>query len=360
MNRQKQTELPFQMFTDSTIYILAPAGTASGGQEALHQLAYYLISEGFTAQMAYYGSGETRVHPRYVQYSIPCCTISEIIDSKQNILISPESVTHFLSHFLHIRKAIWWLSVGFYRSSIRDLNWLRLLTDFLQGKTERLKEKLPRRNRVYRFDNDSVLNFTASHYAYDFVQKRGGTPSFLIEPLGIEFIQRVINSEPADLSGSNRKNQILYNPVKKSTAMTKLMKKFPHHVYIPLTGLTAEQLTNLMNESKLYVDFGKFPGPERLPKEAAVCGCCILTGTRGASAFHGDVPIPQQCKLATSSIKNINNRISEMLDTYSTSIDLFQEYREMTYNLESQFRTQIHSLFVKTNQPSPSPSRDIP
>jgi len=43
---------------------------------------------------------------------------------------------------------------------------------------------------------------------------------------------------------------------------------------------------------KLYVDFGKHPGKDRMPREAAVHGCCIITGRRGAAGNPFDIPIP--------------------------------------------------------------------
>ena len=49
---------------------------------------------------------------------------------------------------------------------------------------------------------------------------------------------------------------------------------------------------------QVYIDFGHHPGQDRLPREAAACGCLVVTGTRGSAGFHADVPLPPALKLA--------------------------------------------------------------
>ena len=61
--------------------------------------------------------------------------------------------------------------------------------------------------------------------------------------------------------------------------------------FIPLKGYNQKELISLFRESMVYMDFGFFPGAERLPKEAVINGCLIITGRNGASDFHGDVHI---------------------------------------------------------------------
>ena len=56
--------------------------------------------------------------------------------------------------------------------------------------------------------------------------------------------------------------------------------------FIPLRGLSREQLNDLFFKAKIYIDFGKFPGKDRLFREAALNNCCILTGKFGALYFY--------------------------------------------------------------------------
>ncbi len=54
------------------IYIFCPAGNATGGPEALHQLAYHLNNLGFNAFMFYYSTPDSNgiVHESYKKYQV--------------------------------------------------------------------------------------------------------------------------------------------------------------------------------------------------------------------------------------------------------------------------------------------------
>lgn len=344
-----------QIHKNTTIYILAPSQSASGGQEALHQLAFYMQKEQYPVMMSYYGHNGigTPVHSKYEQYSIPY-NLYEEIEDKKNIIICPEIATDLLYHFQNVTKAVWWLSIGFFKSEKRYASRLRILTNMLRFKFTRVKESLKKRKEILNFNDTSIYHFTGSHFALHFIQKQGiHSGNLLIEPLGRDFIDTVITPyhQSINLTSKNRKKQILYNPLKPSILMRKFMKAFPHYTYIPLKGLTPEGLVSLMKESRLYIDFGKFPGPERLPKEAAICGCCILTGTNGAAAFYGDVRIPEEFKISHNDLPKIKEKIDDLLDNYDDNIAKFQPYRDMVLSLESNFIGQIKQYFVKNHTP---------
>lgn len=55
--------------------------------------------------------------------------------------------------------------------------------------------------------------------------------------------------------------------------------------WVPLIGMTTEEMRSCMSKSKVYIDFGNHPGKDRIPREAAISGCIVITGKRGAAAF---------------------------------------------------------------------------
>ena len=73
-----------------------------------------------------------------------------------------------------------------------------------------------------------------------------------------------------------------------------------------------------------------------LLQEAVLFGCAIITGKRGASGFHGDVPIPDEYKFGdpVSQIDEIVAKIRYVLDNYENVYSDFDEYRETVLNLE--------------------------
>ena len=95
--------------------------------------------------------------------------------------------------------------------------------------------------------------------------------------------------------------------------------------------------------AKLYVDFGPFPGAERIPKEAALFGCCIITGRNGASNYYGDVPIPDEYKFADymSQTDVIIEKIRDVLKYYDVCKSNFENYRKMVLALEENFMNSL-------------------
>ena len=45
------------------------------------------------------------------------------------------------------------------------------------------------------------------------------------------------------------------------------------------------------------MDFGYHPGKDRMPREAAMAGCCLITGIKGSAGNAIDVSIPAKYKL---------------------------------------------------------------
>jgi len=69
------------------------------------------------------------------------------------------------------------------------------------------------------------------------------------------------------------------------------MLKIP---FINLRGLPREKVLEALQKCKLYVDFGFHPGKDHLPREAAMCGCVVVTNKSGSAAYDEDVPIREK------------------------------------------------------------------
>ena len=74
----------------------------------------------------------------------------------------------------------------------------------------------------------------------------------------------------------------LFNPIKGIDKTLEFIKKSDARIkWRALKGLTPEQMREVMLQSKVYIDFGNHPGKDRIPREAATCGCCVLTNKNG-------------------------------------------------------------------------------
>lgn len=100
-----------------------------------------------------------------------------------------------------------------------------------------------------------------------------------------------------------KEDVVLYNP-KKGAAFTKALREMAQDLrWVPLIGMTTEEMRSCMSKSKVYIDFGNHPGKDRIPREAAISGCIVITGKRGAAAFAEDVCIPETYKFDESCAK---------------------------------------------------------
>lgn len=102
-----------------------------------------------------------------------------------------------------------------------------------------------------------------------------------------------------------------------------------------------------MSDAKLYIDFGNFPGKDRLPREAALNGCCIISGKNGASFFFEDLPIPSAFKFETKrkNIVKISAMIKKVLTNYNELQQQFLDYRNIIMKEEDIFKQEIDSFF---------------
>jgi hypothetical protein len=91
---------------------------------------------------------------------------------------------------------------------------------------------------------------------------------------------------------------VAYNPAKGLPATQRVIRALDGvTTFHPIKGLTHAETVELLKGSLIYLDLGGHPGRDRLPREAAVAGCVVLVGKRGAAANDIDIPIPDEYKL---------------------------------------------------------------
>ena len=122
----------------------------------------------------------------------------------------------------------------------------------------------------------------------------------------------------------------------------------PGYNFVALKGFNREQLNEIMDKAKLYIDFGEFPGKDRLPREAVLHDCCIITGRKGASFFYEDMPIDDFYKFEANSnnLDAICLGIQNVIINYESCIGDFSDYRNLIRNEQKIFNSQIDSIFL--------------
>ncbi|WP_045798006.1 hypothetical protein [Streptococcus equinus] len=326
------------------IYIICPKKYASGGPDALHQLSYYINRIGFKSVYMVYTDlkkGEEGLNPNYKLYNTKSVRISEIIDSERSLIVIPENLFRYSSLFKNANTSIWWLSVDNFNKKSIKYDFKQLLLSLICFDWESFFIYF----KLIFFKNKKECNyFSASYYANDFLNKRGIKNYLLIEPISLEFLNEYKKSLNYK-EGAERKKQILYNPKKGYELTKKIMQYNNHYTFIPLTGYSFKELIDLYKTSSLYIDFGSFPGAERMPKEAVLFGCNIVTGRHGASRYYKDVCIPDKWKFEDNQIIEICEAIRENVENYDDCRKDYVDYKRRVIELEEEFVNHLKLYF---------------
>lgn len=351
------------IYNDTKVFIACPANAATGGPELLHQLGYSLINNlNISAFMYYYNFDsskfETPVHPEYKTYKVPyVLEISHEEDVEKNVLIVPEvfDALSLLPKYRNIRKGIWLLSVdNYYYSRLKK-------TDFffkrIVNKIFRFFNKLPvydihaNKNlqvlkKKYSYVDDKLLNLAnfylaQSYYAMEWFKE--------LKPL--YYLSDFINPDflKTQIDLSQKRNIVVYNPKKGTSFTKKIISQSKGIEFVAIINMSRKEIIQTLQKAKVYIDFGNHPGKDRLPREAAILGCCIITGRRGSAAYFQDVPIPDKYKFedVEENIPAIIEKIKYCLDNYEDCYKNFEYYRNVIRQEQQKFVEDLKKIFVK-------------
>lgn len=323
------------------IYILCPAYYVTGGTELLHQLVFKLNHIFHVDAYIYYVdiNWKFEVPPtpkRFFKY-INDCFVEEIEDNEDNVLVVPENFSNYLFRFSKIRRVLWWLSV--------DNFFLQFKWHYqTESKTKRLKRRIRKvfngfpYNRLQRLKDPGVvfLHLVQSQYAYEFLRKYNLGPITWLS----DYINPEITSEKNTLS---KKDQVIYNPMKGKEFTAKLMAYAPEINWVALQRMSPSEVAARMAESKVYIDFGHHPGKDRIPREAVLNDCIILTNRKGAAGNEVDLPIPYSFKFEESNenIQQIISKIRFCFANYATVKNDFTVYKERIKSEELVFESEL-------------------
>jgi len=319
------------------LQVVAPVGAQSGGPESLHNLARLAMRLGFDVEIVYFPYGEGHQVPgRYVHYQIPVSTLK---DELNIAVVFPEIYCMQALSLKKARPLIWWLSVDFFKRikyhSLRDK--VRYFLMALRGERPFGGVKTLR----------GITHLTKAAYDRAFLEKNeitgmqlsGPISSFYLQPWPVELIIK-------------KQNTILYSTHRNTKVVAALIVSFPEFNFIPLSGLSEQQLRELYLSSKLFIDFGNHPGKERMPREAVISGCCVLTGLLGSAANDEDIPIPKRFKLDVEDphfydiFKSI---VSDIFINFSIISKDFDLYRSEIYDDPAQQERDLIQISTKIN-----------
>lgn len=299
------------------IYIYTPQGFETGGIELLHQLCHELNNhEDINAYI--WNEKSVSISETYKQYGNSGVVTD--LPPKGSVLIFPESWVRKANEprYKDYQKVIYFMSVYYYEANIP-------------------KDQ-------YMVFPENTIFLSQSWYAYWYLQGKHIESIYVTDYLNDEYMT-------ADLR-KPRKRQILYNPKKGLEVTKRIMAELPDEKFVPIVNMTVAEIKSLMEESMLYIDFGNHPGKDRIPREAAMCGCCVITNREGSAAYYEDVSIPNEYRIdmtCENSLDEAARMIKYCLnhyDDYLLSAD-FMEYRFRIIDEKVNFKEGVMTLVKK-------------
>lgn len=358
--------MSIKVYSNTKFFIACPANNATGGPELLHQLCYHLINDlNIKAFMYYYNFDPKKfkspVHPEYEFYNVPYVVeISEKEDIEDNILIVPEVLSglSLLSKYKNIRKGVWFLSVDNYyfsRITKKDFFFKRVLNKVMTILNKPplfdifTEDNLKKLAKKYDYRYDSLLKIsefymTNSYRGVDWFKELKPL-YYLSEYLNPEFLKT-----QTDLS--KKENIVAYNPKKGFAFTKKIISSAKDIKFVPLINMSREEVIKTLQRAKVYIDFGNHPGKDRIPREAAILGCCVITGKRGSAAFFEDVPIPDEYKFddKKENIPKIIEKIKDCFENFEDRYKDFDYYRQVIKSEPQKFLEDLKKIFVKVDK----------
>lgn len=327
-----------------------PAYLKTGGTELGHQLYAFLKKQStIEVIMTYIGVKESfpPTPQEFECYVENWKRFEEIPDDENAIIILPEIYPDIILKFDYAKIVFWWMSVDNYLSRTSFIRFIRASADGtfhpsrfvcnILRATKRLLSGFFKRSRkaIYK----ASLHLYQSEYAREFLAAKGLNN---ILPLS-DYINDAYLDGTHDCIG--REDFVLYNPKKGYKFTRKLIKKNRSLVWKPLEKMTTVEVKHLLEKSKVYVDFGNHPGKDRFPREAAISGCCIITGRRGAAANDIDIEIPPKYKFNDSlkEEREISETIQDCLTNYEVRVKDFEGYR-------NKIRGEKELFFLEANK----------
>ncbi|MGI2173250.1 hypothetical protein [Shewanella ulleungensis] len=312
------------------VYVLCPGNVVTGGPELLHQLVDSLNKKGDVASIVYYPfESNFDVPNAYKHYNVNHKVFSDV-NFEGNAVVLPEILTGYKRFFPKSKVYIWWMSVDNY------------FKHFPTG-LRRLKNKLLNYKkspiRVHKLTDCSHL--AQSEYAREFLANYGLTTYMLSDYLNQEHLDREV-----DLS--KKQNIISYNPLKGIEVTQKIRDFYKDYQFVPIQNMTAKEVAELLEKSKVYIDFGDHPGKDRIPREAAMAKCIVITGRKGSANNLIDIAVPDKYKIDEDSenfIVAIGEVFNFAFNDFESALQDYELYRTKIQNEKRVFDEEVNSFF---------------
>lgn len=307
------------------VYVASPLGQRTGGPEALTLLVHSFRQRGIEAYLIPMRNFRGRSnHPEYSSYDVEIA--ERIADpTKDHFVLTEVSPIENRRELSQIPdEHIWmlWLSVNF--SPIPEARYYAATQADCSFFPPGIDRELP---DLWPYDDEPITTgaLRTVREARRRTSATGGRrlPAIAIEAASIEYARRVsrrdinlgtqsyygqsfvrrhvnrdaflLTDYPRPMPDVNdvkrRSNVVAYNGAKGQWKIHELQVLLPDVEFLPIQGMSFEDVCRALASASLYVEIGHLPGRDRLPREAALLGTPTVLLARGAGFCWQDFPL---------------------------------------------------------------------
>lgn len=316
------------------IVILCPFGVETGGPEALHQLSDTLLEIGFDVSMFYTTdtdfetlvslTGNTTLEAieiperkntinSYSKYNVKPTKYLRF--NKDSLIIIPETYIKWHSIFKNNKCLFWWLSVD---NAFSQLDMMKLNLNSLKNK--------------------NIYHAYQSTYAKNFLNSLGinnAIPLSDYTPINSNIIK--CTKSIVSMSALSHKVNIDIDYYKNE------IEKYCDIEVKLIRGLSRDEVYEIFDKSYVYIDFGNFPGKDRLPREALIRDCCLITSNAGA-AYYNEYTIPNDYIIETASPEFIKYAVYNIISNYEANLKFYEKSKFIVLNERFNFIKEASHL----------------
>ena len=346
-------------------YVACPLGDRTGGPEALALMVHSIRKRGYEAFLIPMRNFRgKRPHPEYDHYDYALADEMPRDDGAHLVLteVSPIESKRELDRTPDENVWMFWLSVNF--SPIPRARYFRADESvcsflppgsqpwvpptnmwphddeaFTTGAFRNLREAARRKGGLgIRSLAPTVIESLSMEFAERTVRRNinYGTQSFY----GQGFVRTQLGAEAFQLTDYPRlpqvrpevrdRNLVLYNGAKGKWKIPDLEMLMPDVNFVPIQGMTFDEVCQLLSRASLYVEIGHLPGRDRLAREAANYGTPTVLLARGAGYCWNDFPLGEKYRIpyTTDWANRMAPVIREVLDDPNEILLVQTEFRE--------------------------------
>lgn len=306
------------------IHVVCPHDEVTGSVESLHQFGRAAATIGYDARIAYGGDPLFgAVASEFRSYGLR--NDQDVADEADVLVLVAHTDVAAAEHLTRAGKLVWWLRLD---EAAAEVNERALAVP-------------------------DAIHLAASEYARRFLAAHGVEATLVGDYVPRQFIARAESLVPA-----MKLDTVLYNPDPTDLLTPQLIEASRGVLqWVPVAGLSKDEVAELMAYSKVYVDFGPHAGRTRLPREALAAGCVVVTGSRGAAGNDVDLPLPEGYRFDETDPEvstPVLNRIALTVMDFAAERPSFVSVRAVVGSDEDAARSQVLSCLAGASMSPPS------